>query len=95
MGEGAVRRLITSAIRLLMNEISATPLYGLPGPQAIGKEPRLCPRNPLDAYAYPRMSLSTFFRIPRQTSLIAPTQPRSVLLMYGTDRTSTNWNPFY
>ena len=32
MGEGAVRRLITSAIRLLMNDISATPLYGLAGP---------------------------------------------------------------
>ena len=29
----------TSAMRLLMNDISATPLYGLPGPQAIGKEP--------------------------------------------------------
>ena len=25
-----------------MNDISATPLYGLPGPQAIGKEPRFC-----------------------------------------------------
>ena len=25
-----------------MNDISVTPLYGLPGPQAIGKEPRLC-----------------------------------------------------
>ena len=41
MGEGAVRHLITSAIRLLMNDISATPLYGPPGPQAIGKVPRL------------------------------------------------------
>ena len=38
---GARERPITSAIRLLTNDISATPLYGLPGPQAIGKEPRL------------------------------------------------------
>ena len=96
MGEGAVRRLITSAIRLLMNDISATSLYGLPGPQAIGNEPQAPhSRNPLDAHAYPRTSLSTFLRIPRYSSLIAPTQPRNVLLTYGTNRTSINGNPFY
>ena len=41
-GERAVCRLTTNSIRLLTNYTSTITLCGVPGPQAIGKEPWLC-----------------------------------------------------
>jgi len=78
MGERAVCRLITKSIRLLTNHSSTIALCGVPGPRAIGKEPRLHVLEFLRALSFfPHTSLVTLFGTPRYPSLTALAHPRS------------------
>jgi hypothetical protein len=52
VGEGAVCHLITTPVRLLMTRTSIISLRKLPGPRAIGKEPKPCTLEVLWALAY-------------------------------------------
>ena len=83
MGERAVSRLITKAIRLVTSHSTSIALCELTGPRAIGKEPMLhISTFSGGSHSYPRTSLVTLFGIPRYPSLTAAAHPRSAPLKY-------------
>jgi len=80
MGEGAVRRLITNAMRLLMNHNSIVCMYRAPGPREIGKALQLRILEILWALACLPSYVSLY--ITWDPSLTALAHPRGTPLMY-------------
>src|SRR5258706_831178 len=103
MGERAVCRLITNSIRLLTNHSSTIALCGVPGPRAIGKEPRLHVLDFLWGLSFLPSYVSRY--IIRNSSLslaygsCTPAQCSTRILKDQQVNSNhdfwVNWNPFY